>query len=480
MLGGRSDDGFEQQPGEDGVGFESGRRGRRRWGSMQKLVDEAIRKRFTPEIVDEERCLARVESNGRGGQCCAKRQGGTGFCGRHAKNQPYGLVTGSIPAEKVEVLLRKERRRLLAGGGGEAAQGPRRVDETPKRGRRLHWYARFYMWLAAKRARARGDRAATRGVLRFLEDLWPDEYAEALSMVNESLKHPGQQQLGGGDAIERDQGPGSAAEARERPALAAYNGRKGGQFFRWYEPGRFLHELRLRGAEVATCSEDQCMQALKATNEMLKSGKVEQVELVQYAGPQCYPQLKERLMANAVESGGVRRDNSRPGAAGRRACPRDDGLGAVVEQVEGCWLRCDDCGARRLVERRSLASLRAERFQKTLEGGEEGFWAQWLEGARSRYDDFVQKCSAGGAGSAPGEAGGAVAGGSVAEPTGLDGGSEGGGRPDAEMEEPGESGSEHGEVLRTDVRLGLEAAKVFLGGRGGGLTVAEQEQSDAL
>ena len=222
------------------------------------------------------------------------------------------------------------------------------------------------------------------------------------------------------------------------------------------------------------------MQALKATNEMLKSGKVEQVELVQYAGPQCYPQLKERLMANAVESGGVRRDNSRPGAAGRRACPRDDGLGAVVEQVEGCWLRCDDCGARRLVERRSLASLRAERFQKTLEGGEEGFWAQWLEGARSRYDDFVQKCSAGGAGSAPGEAGGAVAGGSVAEPTGLDGGSEGGGRPDAEMEEPGESGSEHGEVLRTDVRLGLEAAKVFLGGRGGGLTVAEQEQSDAL
>ena len=126
------------------------------------------------------------------------------------------------------------------------------------------------------------------------------------------------------------------------------------------------------------------MQALKATNEMLKSGKVEQVELVQYAGPQCYPQLKERLMANAVESGGVRRDNSRPGAAGRRACPRDDGLGAVVEQVEGCWLRCGDCGARRLVERGSLASLRAEGFQKTLEGSEEGFWAQWLDGDHAR------------------------------------------------------------------------------------------------
>ena len=48
----------------------------------------------------------------------------------------------------------------------------------------------------------------------------------------------------------------------------AYSGRKGGQFFRWYEPGRFLHELRLRGAEVATCSEDQCVQALKARQQM--------------------------------------------------------------------------------------------------------------------------------------------------------------------------------------------------------------------
>ena len=200
------------------------------------------------------------------------------------------------------------------------------------------------------------------------------------------------------------------------------------------------------------------MQALKATNGMLKSGKVEQVELAPYAGPQCYPQLKERLMANAVEVGGLRRGNNRPGAAGRRARPEDDGLNAVVEQFEGCWMRCDDCGARRLVERGSLASLRAEEFQKTLEGSEEGFWAQWLDGARSRYDDFVQKCSAGGAGSAPGEAGGALASGSVAMTIGLDGGVDAGRRPDAEMEEPGASDSDHAEAQRTDVRLGLEAA----------------------
>ena len=130
------------------------------------------------------------------------------------------------------------------------------------------------------------------------------------------------------------------------------------------------------------------MQALKATNEMLKSGKVEQVELVPYAGPQCYPQLKERVMANAVEAGGLRRGNNRPGAVGRSARPEDDGLNAVVEQFEGCWMRCDDCGARRLVERGSLSSLRAEQFQKTLEGSEEGFWAQWLEGSADTVGRF--------------------------------------------------------------------------------------------
>ena len=160
--------------------------------------------------------------------------------------------------------------------------------------------------------------------------------------------------------------------------------------------------------------------------------------------------------------------------------PGDDGLNAVVEQVEGCWLRCGDCGARRLVERRSLASLRAEGFQKTLEGSEEGFWAQWLEGARSRYDDFVQKWSAGGAGSAPGEAGAALANGSGAMTTGSNAGDDAGRGPDADMEEPGASDSDHAEALRTDARLGLEAAKVAIGRRGGGLTVAEQGQLDVL
>ena len=127
--------------------FGSRRRGRRRWRNEQKLVDEAIRKRFTPDIVDEERCLARVENNGRGGQCYAKRLVGSECCGRHKRSQPYGLVTGAIPSEKVGVLLRKERQRIVAGGAVGVAQGPRRADEMSKRGPRLHWYARFYMWL---------------------------------------------------------------------------------------------------------------------------------------------------------------------------------------------------------------------------------------------------------------------------------------------------------------------------------------------
>ena len=49
--------------------------------------------------------------------------------------------------------------------------------------------------------------------------------------------------------LEKDHGPASAAEAQARPELAAYNGLNGGRFFKWYEPGHFLQELRRRGAE---------------------------------------------------------------------------------------------------------------------------------------------------------------------------------------------------------------------------------------
>ena len=104
------------------------------------------------------------------------------------------------------------------------------------------------------------------------------------------------------------------------------------------------------------------MQALAATSEECKSGRVAHVELVPYAGPQCYPQLEERLMANAVEVGGLRRRGGGRGVGERSVRGEGDGLEVFAEQVERCWLGCADCGARRIVERGSLASLRGEMF----------------------------------------------------------------------------------------------------------------------
>ena len=143
------------------------------------------------------------------------------------------------------------------------------------------------------------------------------------------------------------------------------------------------------------------MQALKATSELLKSPGPTQAGMAPYAGPQCYLQLKERLMANAPDTACARGRGGGRGAAQAPALVDAAALEAVKEQVEGCWLRCADCGARRLVERGSLASLRSEAFQKVSEGSVPGFWGQWLRQARVRYDAFVKACEEGGAACPP-------------------------------------------------------------------------------
>ena len=361
------------------------------------------------------------------------------------------------------MFLRDERRRILRGGDAERLRGAREVDEKPKQGRRVHWYTRFHMWHMAKRVRGRGERKAARGALHAVEGLWADEYAEALAEVNMFLKcNEGLRRAGGVDIIERDYGPGNAAEAHARPELAAYNGRDGGKYFKWYEPGRFLQELRRRGAEVATCTEDQCMQALASTSEELKRTGGEMGALVPYAGPQCYSQLTERLMANAVETKGFRRHGAAKAAAGDASSEGEE-LGGVVEQVQGCWLRCSECEAWRLVDRGSLPSLRSEAFQKVLEGSEQGFWAVWLNEARSRYEVFTAKGGAGrdvcmpcegseGAGAAGSGGAGAIGGGVAVE----------GGRV-AEMEAMCGSDVEDEETMRTDVRMALEQERQGLG-----------------
>ena len=151
-----------------------------------------------------------------------------------------------------------------------------------------------------------------------------------------------------------------------------------------------------------------------------------------------------------------------------------DDLEAFAGQVEKCWLRCGDCGARRIVERGSLASLRSEKFQKVQEGSERGFWGQWLGEARSRYDAFVETWGGESVTCMPCDAGAGAAGEMVAP-----GGGNGGTR-DVEMSDPGGSDSDSAAGMRTDVRMGLEEAKLKLGSFAGGLDRAEQAELESL
>ena len=240
---------------------------------------------------------------------------------------------------------------------------------------------------------------------------------------------------------------------------------------------------------METCTEGQCIRALKATSEALHTGPAH-AGLVPYAGPQCYPQLKERLWANTPQQMETAGRGPKRGAVKARAGTEDEDLRVLAEQFENCWMRCDDCGARRLVERGSAASLRSESFQKVTEGSEAGFWGQWLREARSRHDAFLEKWSekkpgwpisqqqfcapceqAQGSGEGP-EGGG--------EAIGVDG--EQGDRDDGIPPGGSVSGSEGAGSGEEDAewRDALEAAKRQLGARGAGLSPAEQEELDAM
>ena len=63
-------------------------------------------KRFTPPSVDMSRCLARIWSGGRGGQCANPPLPGEDLCKRHAakfgKDGCHGKVTGEIPEKKLK------------------------------------------------------------------------------------------------------------------------------------------------------------------------------------------------------------------------------------------------------------------------------------------------------------------------------------------------------------------------------------------
>ena len=62
--------------------------------------------------------------------------------------------------------------------------------------------------------------------------------------------------------------------------------------------------------------------------------------------------------------------------------------GALPDQFTGCWLRCEKCGALRLLDRGSRASLVSEGAFDYVVGGHRINWREWLSGAPERYEQW--------------------------------------------------------------------------------------------
>ena len=141
---------------------------------------------------------------------------------------------------------------------------------------------------------------------------------------------------------------------------------------------------------MRTCTERECYFALRNTSAKIRVFNVAyRRKLIQYAGPQCYPQLyiRERLQANAEN---IRSTNGKGDAP---AQPTED----TNAQLMPCWMACDGCGARRLVDQSCMPALTTEAFQRSggaLEVGDVTFWRDWLKASQSRYDDIKRKVEA--------------------------------------------------------------------------------------
>ncbi len=101
---------------------------RRRYG---EIPADAWRQ-FTPTVIDDERCLARVRNCGKGGQCRRRRVAGRDLCYDHScqASLKYGRVTGPIPEKELRWLLREAEksqenvvRRALRQKASEREQG---------------------------------------------------------------------------------------------------------------------------------------------------------------------------------------------------------------------------------------------------------------------------------------------------------------------------------------------------------------------
>ena len=146
---------------------------------------------------------------------------------------------------------------------------------------------------------------------------------------------------------------------------------------RWYSKGAFIRQLEKLECNEDTCTEAQCMMALHAVSRALR--QEEKLSKVPYAGPQCFAQLESRLDNNLIKEP--------KGKGNKQVQLYSDPV--AREQLKQCWMRCQSCSKRRLVERTSLPALREEDYRKVFPGTDPGYWESWIEQADVRYEEYV-------------------------------------------------------------------------------------------
>ena len=235
------------------------------------------------------------------------------------------------------------------------------------------------------------------------------------------------------------------------------------------------------------------MQVLRAVSVELHRFPLVTASLAAFAGPQCFPHLKNaaRVRANDVERGD----------AAAAVSARSSGF----RQLEEGWLQCDACGKWRLVDRGCLPSLAPAEFSVRRPGCSDFDWGAWVDEAPERYRIFLEEMLVGSGGGAVEAAEVPPADVAPSDPrVGPHGEKEeaevkeeveeqqeeerAGARADAASDvsksspDSSECASDDGErAVRGSWRSELDSALTQLGARGGGLRAAEvQEQARLL
>ena len=224
------------------------------------------------------------------------------------------------------------------------------------------------MWVHARKLDS-AERRGMFGELCSLDDLTDAEYDQCLKTVHEYYaKNPGERRTGDRVLLKPNMGPPNSL-ARALP-LADYNGERGGEVFWWFHKVYFAKALKDLGTTVKLATEAQVMSALKTTSESLRGGQVNGMQLLKYAGPQCYPQVRDRMNA------------------GLKPVSGDSGA-KELNQWRDCWLCCSSCTKMRLVRKDCMPAVCPEMFkgEETCPGDVE--WRNWMQMAEERFNAFA-------------------------------------------------------------------------------------------